>query len=64
MLAEHEQADLAPGVLFDAELDCALCAWVEQYYRDRLELRDLAASQLLDECRRALDALTQLLGLR
>jgi len=63
VLAEHEQADLAPGVLFDAELDRALCAWVEQYYRDRLELRDLADPQLLDECRRALDALTQLLGL-
>lgn len=40
-----------------------LCAWVEQHYRDKLELADLADPQLLDESRTALDRLTRILGL-
>ncbi|HVT35778.1 MAG TPA: N-succinylarginine dihydrolase [Nevskiaceae bacterium] len=40
-----------------------LCDWVQRHYRDRLEPRDLADPKLLYESRRALDELTQLLGL-
>lgn len=40
-----------------------LCRWVEQNYRDKLELADLADPQLLDESRTALDRLTQILAL-
>lgn len=38
-------------------------AWVRQHYRDRLVLTDLADATLLDECRTALDRLTQILNL-
>ena len=41
----------------------SLCAWVDRHYRDRLSADDLADPQLLQECRTALDELTQLLQL-
>jgi succinylarginine dihydrolase len=40
-----------------------LVTWVKKHYRDRLSHRDLADPQLLRESRRALDELTQILGL-
>ena len=40
-----------------------LVAWVEQYYRDRVEPQDLADPQLALECTAALEELTRILGL-
>lgn len=51
------------GVRFDAALHERLTEWVEAFYRDDLCLDDLADPDLLEESRRALDALTGLLGL-
>lgn len=63
VLTDAELGAIAPGVRFTPELDARLVAWVKQHYRDRLALRDLADPALLEESRRALDELTQLLGL-
>jgi succinylarginine dihydrolase len=63
VLTDDELAAIAPGVRFTAELHARLVAWVKKHYRDRLALRDLADPALLEESRRALDELTQLLGL-
>ena len=62
LTAEEERA-LAPGVRFSDELDGKLVAWIERHYRDRLRPSDLADPQLIGETERALDELTQLLGL-
>lgn len=58
-----ERAAMHPDVVFDARLDAALDGWIRTHYRDRLEAADLRDPALLDESRRALDELTQLLGL-
>ncbi|HEX7327690.1 MAG TPA: N-succinylarginine dihydrolase [Casimicrobiaceae bacterium] len=58
-----ERAAMHPDVVFDARLDAALDRWIRTHYRDRLEAADLRDPALLDESRRALDELTQLLGL-
>ncbi|MBI2513633.1 MAG: N-succinylarginine dihydrolase [Opitutae bacterium] len=63
VLTDEELAAIAPGVRFTPELHEHLVAWVKQHYRERLALRDLADPALLEESRRALDELTQLLGL-
>ena len=44
-------------------LDAALDGWIRRHYRDRLAPGDLRDPALLDETRRALDELTQLLRL-
>lgn len=62
LTAEEERA-LAPGVRFTPELDGKLVGWIERHYRDRLQPGDLADPQLIGETERALDELTQLLGL-
>lgn len=62
-LSEDERAALAPGVLLDDALYHKLCAWIDRHYRDRLTAADLADPQLVDENHRALDELTQILGL-
>ncbi|CQR22598.1 succinylarginine dihydrolase [Yersinia enterocolitica] len=41
----------------------ALNNWVDQHYRDRLQFKDLADPQLLQEGRQALDELTKILNL-
>ncbi|HTB78713.1 MAG TPA: N-succinylarginine dihydrolase [Polyangiaceae bacterium] len=60
----HEEAGALGGnvVLGDALLG-ALGAWVDRHYRDRLVAADLADPELARESMRALDELTQLLGL-
>ncbi|MBA4138416.1 MAG: N-succinylarginine dihydrolase [Opitutus sp.] len=63
VLNEAELAALAPGVLLDDAVHTRLVAWVKRHYRERLTQRDLADPALLDESRRALDELAQLLGL-
>jgi succinylarginine dihydrolase len=52
-----------PGVRFDDRLYASLARWVGTHYRDELRPQDLADPRLLLECRDALDALTQLLGI-
>ncbi len=63
VLTPAERALLPPRVFLDDTTYAALTAWVKKYYRDELRAADLADSQLLDESRRALDKLTQFLGL-
>jgi succinylarginine dihydrolase len=58
-----ERAAVQGRVFVDDALADALDAWVDAHYRDRLAPADLADPALLDESRRALDALTRLLGL-
>jgi succinylarginine dihydrolase len=62
VLTPAEQAALADGVWMNDALFGRLNAWVDRHYRDRLSEADLADPRLLDECRSALDALTQILG--
>jgi succinylarginine dihydrolase len=62
-LREADIAALSGRVLFDAELEQALCGWVERHYRDRLLPADLADPLLHREGLAALDELTSLLDL-
>jgi succinylarginine dihydrolase len=62
-LGDDERASLGGRVLVDDALLDELERWVERHYRDRLAARDLADPRLLDETKRALDELTQLLEL-
>ena len=63
VLTEAERAAANPRSWLTPERHLELEAWVKRHYRDRLVLADLADTQLLDECRTALDRLTQILGL-
>lgn len=63
VLTEDELAALPAGVRLNDATYAALVVWVKRHYRDKLTQRDLADPQLLEENRRALDELTQLLGL-
>jgi succinylarginine dihydrolase len=62
-LTAAERAALRANVVLDDALDAALEAWIRRHYRDRLAPGDLRDPALLDETRRALDELTQLLRL-
>ncbi len=62
-LNEVELAAVNPGVIMTPALYDRLNLWVDAHYRDRLSEHDLADPQLLDECRTALDELTQILKL-
>jgi succinylarginine dihydrolase len=62
-LNEQELAAVNPGVILTPALYGELTEWVDEHYRDRLVEADLADPQLLDECRSALDELTQILKL-
>jgi succinylarginine dihydrolase len=63
VLTPEELAALPPRVILKPATHAALTAWVQQHYRDKLTAADLADPHLLEETRRALDQLTQLLGL-
>ncbi len=62
-LESAEQAALGGRVLFDDELEAKLRACIESRYRDRVTLDDLADPSFVEECRAALDDVTQLLEL-
>ncbi len=58
-----ERAAIEARVFLDSALAADLDLWIRQHYRDRLAPEDLGDPALLDESRRALDELTQLLRL-
>jgi succinylarginine dihydrolase len=62
-LAPDERAAVRANVFLDDALAAALEGWIVTHYRDRLAPEDLSDPALLDESRRALDELTQLLRL-
>ena len=62
-LTGDERAAVSGHVFLDDALAHGLEAWIERNYRDRLAPNDLADPALVNESRRALDELTQLLGL-
>jgi succinylarginine dihydrolase len=62
-LTDAERAAVRANVFLDDRLATALEQWIRGHYRDRLAPFDLADPQLLDESRRALDELSQLLRL-
>jgi succinylarginine dihydrolase len=63
VLTEEECALLPPGVFLDEALYVRLNAWIRKNYRDKVTAADLCDPMLLEESRRALDELTQILGL-
>lgn len=62
-LTAQELAAVNPATLMNDALYSRLASWVEKHYRDRLIEADLADVALLNECRTALDELTQILAL-
>ncbi|HUG13218.1 MAG TPA: N-succinylarginine dihydrolase [Opitutaceae bacterium] len=63
VLTDGEIAAAAPGVFLNDTLHAQLVTWVRKHYRECLAPDDLADPALLEESRRALDELTQILGL-
>lgn len=63
VLNSAEWGAVAPGVKWTPQLQAALTRWIERHYRETLSATDLADPALLEEGRRALDELTQLLRL-
>ena len=62
-LTDAERVAVRANVFLDDRLAAALEQWIRGHYRDRLAPSDLADPQLLEESRRALDELSQLLQL-
>jgi succinylarginine dihydrolase len=62
-LTEAEALAMHQGVIMTEALYATLVAWVEKYYRDQLEPKDLADPQLALECHAALEELARILGL-
>ncbi len=60
-LTDAEQAAVRANVFLDEKLAQGLERWIREHYRDKLAPGDLADPLLLDESRRALDRLSQLL---
>jgi succinylarginine dihydrolase len=62
-LTPAERAAIPARVFLDDALAADLERWVRKHYRDRLAPEDLGDPALVDESRRALDELTQILKL-
>lgn len=63
VLTGEESAAINPAVMMSEKLFERLVQWVDNHYRDRLDIHSLADPQLLLESRTALDELTQILNL-
>ncbi|MGE0829439.1 MAG: N-succinylarginine dihydrolase, partial [Hyphomonadaceae bacterium] len=63
VMTEQERASAAEGFFLNAERIDALEDWVRAHYREELSPQDLADPALIEETRRALDALTRILPL-
>ena len=63
-LTAAERESIAARVFLDDALAQDLDRWIRKHYRDRLAPEDLGDPALVDESRRALDELTQILNLR
>ena len=61
VLTEEELAHTHTGVILNDRLYRKLVAWAEKHYREYLTADDLVDIQLVEECRHALDDLTNLL---
>ena len=61
VMSEQQIAETGADVLMTESLYRQLRRWIESHYRDRLTMNDLQDPNLLNECRVALDELTQLL---
>jgi succinylarginine dihydrolase len=62
-LTAAERGAIGARVVLDDTLASELDTWIRKHYRDRLAPEDLADPALIDESRRALDELTQMLRL-
>lgn len=63
VLSPGQLAGMRRSVLLTPALYDALCGWVNRRYRDKLAPADLTDPRLVEESRRALDELTQILQL-
>ncbi|MGA8164992.1 MAG: N-succinylarginine dihydrolase [Waddliaceae bacterium] len=63
VLTQNEINAAHPNVFLTEKRYQSLAAWVEKYYRDRLEPKDLADPKLVEETQAALHALTRILDL-
>ncbi|MGJ8667877.1 MAG: N-succinylarginine dihydrolase [Oceanococcus sp.] len=63
VLNAEELAAVNPATLLDDALYKRLQVWIKQHYRERLHVDDLADPELLQECRCALDELSDILQL-
>lgn len=63
VLDKQQRDNMDANVILNETLYSDLKSWVETHYRDELSPQDLADPSLLDECRTALDELSQLLNI-
>ena len=63
VLTDEEAQAMHQGVVMTEVLYAKLVAWVENYYRDRVEPHDLADPKFAIECQEALQELTRVLDL-
>lgn len=63
VMTQQELEAAHQGVFLNETLYLKLKNWIHRYYRDRLDIQDLADPQLLKESREALHALSEILGL-
>jgi succinylarginine dihydrolase len=62
-LSEPQKQSINARVFLDETLYSDLKQWVKTHYRDQLRPEDLSDPKLLQECRQALDELTQIMKL-
>ena len=62
-LTSKQLASVNQNTLLTPELFSQLNQWIDQHYRDQISPDDLLDPNLADECRTALDKLTQILNL-
>lgn len=63
VMSKQQRDELQANVILNERLYHNLKEWVRSHYRDELTPKDLADPSLLNECRTALDELSQLLNI-